>query len=388
MRTTNAIALLALLAAIAFAQKEVIPLKYGGAQSFSDGLAAVMLDGKWGFIDKEGKEVVPPKYNEVKSFSDGLAAVKLEQNSKWGFIDKEGKEVVPPKYIEVEPFFDGLALVRLDGDFMLYGYINKTGKEIIPLKYDEAWSFSEGVALVMSVDKKGKRTSSFIDKTGKVKANVNKYFDGREAGDDARMNPFSDGMMVVYQVTVTPGGTSEKLGVLDKAGAVKVPFGKYDQINDFSDGLAAVVDPKTDLFGYIDKTNKLKIPHKYSGAWDFSEGLAVAILDGGNKKGIIDKAGKEVAPFTLEYSQMGSFSEGSVLVTKSGNINSEGCNGSCGYIDNTGKEIVSLKYAAAKPFKEGLAAVNLNGKWGFISQEADKKADAKGAAKAAAAKKN
>jgi hypothetical protein len=61
-----------------------------GWGSFSEGLARVELNGKWGYIDKEGKEVIPIKYDWARSFSEGLACVKL--NGKWGYIDKEGKE--------------------------------------------------------------------------------------------------------------------------------------------------------------------------------------------------------------------------------------------------------------------------------------------------------
>ncbi len=68
----------ALAAEITFTQ--VIPFKYDEAKSFSEGLALVKLNGKWGFIDKTGKEVGIPlgKYDNVMSFSEGLAAVRDE----------------------------------------------------------------------------------------------------------------------------------------------------------------------------------------------------------------------------------------------------------------------------------------------------------------------
>jgi serine/threonine protein kinase len=136
--------------------KEVIPFKYDDAWRFSEGLAAVKLNGKWGFIDKTGKKVIPSKYGGAWRFSEGLAAVKL--NGKWGFIDKTGKKVIPSKYDYALNFSEGLALVELNGK---WGFIDKTGNEVIPLKYDGAWSFSEGLAAVELNGKWG-----FIDKTG------------------------------------------------------------------------------------------------------------------------------------------------------------------------------------------------------------------------------
>ena len=74
-------------------RKELVPPKYDDVSHFEEGLAAVELNGKWGFIDRSGKEVVPPKYDFVAHFEkDGLAEVRL--NGKWGFIDRTGKEIL------------------------------------------------------------------------------------------------------------------------------------------------------------------------------------------------------------------------------------------------------------------------------------------------------
>lgn len=47
-------------------------------------LFAVQINGKYGFINIEGKEVIPLVYDYTYRFSDGMATVKL--NNKWGFI--------------------------------------------------------------------------------------------------------------------------------------------------------------------------------------------------------------------------------------------------------------------------------------------------------------
>ncbi|HPF56020.1 MAG TPA: WG repeat-containing protein, partial [Clostridiales bacterium] len=98
---------------------------------------------------------IEPIYDEVRNFSDGLAAVCI--NDKWGYIDKTGKVVVPIKYGFVGSSYSlydgdqdgdfscGLAMVRMNGK---YGYIDKTGKEVVPLKYDNEYKFCEGMAAV------------------------------------------------------------------------------------------------------------------------------------------------------------------------------------------------------------------------------------------------
>ena len=45
---------------------------------FLDDLAKVSLGGYWDFIDKIGNVVVPIKYDAAASFSEGLAKVELD----------------------------------------------------------------------------------------------------------------------------------------------------------------------------------------------------------------------------------------------------------------------------------------------------------------------
>ncbi len=55
---------------------------------FSEGLAGVLKDDKWGFIDKTGKIVIEPRFDDANSFENGVAKVEFE--GKTGFIDKKG----------------------------------------------------------------------------------------------------------------------------------------------------------------------------------------------------------------------------------------------------------------------------------------------------------
>ncbi|NLJ73159.1 MAG: hypothetical protein GX333_09130 [Syntrophomonadaceae bacterium] len=309
-------------------ESEVLWLErnYDRVESFSEGLAVVRLNGKYGYIDKTGKEVIPLKYNLVYSFSEGLALVRL--NGKYGYIDKTGKEVIPLKYDSADSFSEGLALVILNGK---EDYIDKNGKEVIPLKYAWANSFSEGLALVSLNGK-----YSYIDKTGKEVIPL-KY-------DDA--NSFSEGLARVR--------LNIKYGYIDKNGKEVIPL-EYGDAYSFSEGLALVrLNGKC---GYIDKNGKEVIPFKYDMAYSFSEGLAAVYLNGkyGYKYGYIDKTGKEVIPF--KYDDAYWFSEGFAPV----NLNNK-----WGYIDKNGKEVIPLKYDMAYSFSDDVALIRLNGKWGII----------------------
>ena len=72
--------------------------KYEHIEKFSEGLALVNTNNKYGFIDEIGDVIVPLKYDCAESFSGGLAAVKL--NDKWGMINKKNEIIVPLEHDE------------------------------------------------------------------------------------------------------------------------------------------------------------------------------------------------------------------------------------------------------------------------------------------------
>jgi hypothetical protein len=101
--------------------EQLVPFKYEKILSASEDLVAVRLNGKWGFINLSGETAVMFKYDDVRSFSEGYAAVMM--NKRWGFIDAQGNQVISFKYTSVQPFSHGLASVNNNGR---YGYINST----------------------------------------------------------------------------------------------------------------------------------------------------------------------------------------------------------------------------------------------------------------------
>ena len=52
----------------------------------------VIVDGRWGYMDKTGREVIPCQYDRADDFHDGMAQVTL--GDRLLFIDKTGREVI------------------------------------------------------------------------------------------------------------------------------------------------------------------------------------------------------------------------------------------------------------------------------------------------------
>ncbi len=146
--------------------------KYEKAHDFSDGLAAVCMNGKWGYIDEYGETRIAFRYDDAKDFSNGLAAVSM--NGKYAFIDKNGDAKSTFRYDDAMAFSEGLAGVKL---YEKWGFIDHTNTVVIPFKYDYIKPFSNGLASV----KRGENDWGYIDKN-------DKWYDNQ----DSYSQPFSD----------------------------------------------------------------------------------------------------------------------------------------------------------------------------------------------------
>lgn len=56
-------------------------------------LKADQQDGKWGFVDEQKTIMITYSFDEVRPFSEGLAGVRI--NNKWGFLNLGGELVIP-----------------------------------------------------------------------------------------------------------------------------------------------------------------------------------------------------------------------------------------------------------------------------------------------------
>lgn len=221
----------------------VVPFKFDKAGTFRSqaGIAWVVNDKKYGFIDSDGQQITEIHFSSVKRFSEGMGAFK--RTSKWGFLNVEGHVEIIPTFDQVKPFRRGLAPAKKMGQ---WGVINKQGETVIDFQYDEVDQFHEGLAGFKSNENWG-----YITREGDVKIQP----EYREA------YPFKEGLAAVR----TKDG---KIGFVNKEGTM-------------------VIDPIFDgilfHYDYID--------------YGFRDGLVSGIVEGEhghNRLGWINKAGEFV----------------------------------------------------------------------------------------------
>ncbi len=223
-------------------QGTLLPLSFERARAYSEGLAAVRVNGRWGFLGAKGSMQIPAQFPEVFDFHEGVAAAV--QGDKMGYIDSSGAWVISPDFELVGDFSSGLAPAQPDDQdgwgTTNMGYIDHKGKFAIPAKFGHAHVFAEDKARVLAAN--------------------------------------SNDLWIYIDTKGEQVGSSE-----------------FQECEDFSDGMAAVqVDDK---WGYIDDAGVLQIPALYSRANPFSSGLAFVISadrdrNGNQREGLINKKGQ------------------------------------------------------------------------------------------------
>lgn len=223
--------------------------------------------------------------------------------------------------------------------------------EIVSPKYGYVGTYSEGMVAV-NTEQGGAGLWGYVDDSG------------REVIEPQYLmaEPFSDGLALVQAV-------GAEWGFIDTTGQEVIPFGTYKYARPFSEGYATVYNNE-DSRAVIDTTGNIVVPFgQYDIIEPFSEGLAV--VKKGNFSGVIDTTGTVVVEPVMVYSTIKPFSEGMAAVETY-------VDNKWGYIDNTGKEIITPMYDNALSFSEGLAAVNIGadrnksgGNWGFINMSGE-----------------
>ena len=85
--------------------------EFDSADSFSEGLACVSENGKYGFIDRNGSFVIFPQFDDALPFSEGLAAVK--SGDRWGYVNADGMLAIGFWFVTAGNFEHGVARANL-----------------------------------------------------------------------------------------------------------------------------------------------------------------------------------------------------------------------------------------------------------------------------------
>jgi hypothetical protein len=284
--------------------------------------------------------ILPPSkdYTAVEPFSEGFAAV--QKGTRWHYLDKKGK-LSTDHYEKASAYSNGLGAV-FTGNY--WGFRNLEGI-LVGNPYEMAFDFEDNVAVVQSRQNR---------KWGIINT--------------------SDSLVVGFKYDALRPFANQRTGAKKRNNTLIInSFGiefqaNYSFIHTFSEGLALVTTRQGD-WAYMDTTGHLKIPVKKGrkAASHFRDGRA-AVWDNATDLSFIDATGKVVFTLTnaINHSKninrpynifQHQFQEGFAAIQQQGKW---------GYVDTMGHVTIPCKYDAVTPFSEGFAAVKQGQEWFFI----------------------
>jgi len=268
---------------------------------------------------------------------EGDVYLPVNINNWWGYAAQDGDLIVFTAYEWTDYEFDGMLRAVQDGKT---GFLKKSGNWYIEPTFHYADRFAEGHAIV--ADEKGRIT--FINKAGKPI--TRQFFAGALR--------FKDGVAAVL--------IDGKVGFINKAGDMEIRP-QFTQARSFHDGVAAVRLPAEkgfDRVGYINRVGDLVFADKtgkVAELGDFNDSLArvrVRLGDGKQAWGYIDRKFKlRIDP---RFADARDFVDGRAAV-KIGQ--------KWGYIDKTGQLVIQPIFDDADDFDDTFAMVRVGELWGY-----------------------
>ncbi|MGZ4099837.1 MAG: WG repeat-containing protein [Bacteroidia bacterium] len=350
--------------------------------SAAEKLFEVKVKGKWGLINEKGNIVVEPKYEYIENFENKW--VVAEKPGKYFIIGSDQKQIGTEKY---DGFYYGYCSpLRTFKKKDKWGFVDTAGKVVIPFEFDKLLFFTDGICLATKEGKKG-----FIDERGNF-TSMDGYDDlfnnGAgyiRVGKKKKKGGFIFGLydsnqkkMVldisyseisfVYNglVKLKKEGGKTGVGLMSlKTGTYLIEPKKDRKI--FGECLSSYYqcagECNTDLFvladekkrEIVDKNNNviLNAGEKYIGITYISNGICWASVEKEKKylSGLIDFKGQPLSEFV--YDEVKYFSEGLSAVR---------INDKWGFVDTTGKLVIPCKFDCVFSFRNGLAKIISGGK--------------------------
>ncbi len=311
---------------------------YEAAQSFSEGLAAVKQNGKWGYIDHDGNTVIPFQYDLACAFSEGYAIVgqyvgpgEPETDYQW---DEAKEEYVPTGTINY--------------DLYHLGFIDKSNKLtwFEGGTYDDNYDWVDGPLEMELRQGESIDPHTYVFNSGYISLNV--YGPTADLfGTDGKARSISAyGWQVTEGIVVT--------GALDVEGG-------YQHFYELAS--------KREIYVPYDEEEYLWID-----LYPFNQGLAPAALVSWNESteeydsmiGFVDTSGNWVISPAYQSFMVSDFSSEHRLFGETGMAIVQDAAGKWGGIDKAGRTVLPFQYDGLYPYHFGMAPFEQDGKWGYL----------------------
>ncbi len=264
---------------------------------FKNGLAAVLKNGLFGYIDKNGKWIVSPSHHFAWNYLDEMALV--ENVHGYYVINAQGNVIAQLDVWDIRRQEDWvkdwncvrcLFAMEEKPDALREGCVNWRGQIVFPAVHFRITDFCGDIA----------GFSDEEDSVGSMWGMLNKNNVTLKTPQYLHMESFSEGMAVAAR-DVSSTGWIDYYGYINTLGEWVIPP-KYQQAYAFQNGVARVrvggfidhngMECGEQKYGYINKRGEYIVEPIYTSALDFAHNYA--IVKSNNHTTIIDISGKTI----------------------------------------------------------------------------------------------
>jgi hypothetical protein len=349
------------------AGQEIIPARFERAMQFSEGLAAVRLDGRFGFIDRSGAVVIEPRFDLAGDFYHGLAEILVGNNT--GVIDRSGRVLVPPQFKRAIPLTKDV-IIASEGTWQSFFHADSQSLENLRGNIPQLEGGLYSISAARWIRRPGERFRGLakfeIDGRGLVWAKVR--------GDPRDLYGLlnSDGTWVIEPQYEHAGRLLDERAIVRK---------RVDGVQ---------------LNGAVDPDGKHVVPLRPWGLAYWKNGQAIAFGSGaaGGKQALVDKDGNiiggrwfdkvieraeegDVAVVEIEGRAVGLDRAGNIVANpRNGRVHAS-CPSGIRIVEIDGKSQITdasgqpttphlFDRIASKPRCDAPFSVKLSGKWGYV----------------------
>jgi hypothetical protein len=315
------------------------PLRMSWTPSFDKddpSIRWVQKDKLWGLARADGSWLIEPKFQQVDSLIDGLARVTL--NGKTGFINRNGSFVIEPVFDKAWPFEPGVGRTSTEQGGVV-GVIDKSGAWVFRTAYQQvhlAKVFGKDltVASVFGYHFKKAGRWGLLDLDGHV---------ALDADFDQTVSRCEDGRLVAYR-------NKEWLYFRADGSPLQPPNGRL------IDGTCGGKPPYTlkigDKFGLVDTDSNPLTPVQFEAVGRVTPGIRNVKIDG--KWGRIGSDGRWLLEPKFDY-----LSDGVDILVAS-------IDGKRGFMRSDGSWLIEPKFDAARRRDKDTGFVTVAGATGVL----------------------
>jgi len=305
-----------------------------------------------GILGKNGEEITAPIFRNISAFNEGLAVAQERFTCRYGYIDKTGNWKLKPTFLAANPFYKGVATAKFSkgllpidvaGQSTRFSLIDSSGKELKKLIDLDVTPFNGDLCLGyrLSRNMAPYAIADLIDSSGET------LLSGR-LGDPIKVRGNH------FKLFITTGNRGhgcvvEQVGYPIALSIYPNPTNpghftlKQENVEPVVEG--KILPERT--YSYFDALDK-----KMEITSD-----SCKIDQEGENCFLRDLTGKRISK---NYYGIRQLSSTCFRTTSTAYL--------CGLIDAQGHEKVPPKYKEIRAFSEGLAAFQINNRWGFVNE--------------------